>query len=987
MIKNVTKKKGILSIAACAAAAAFCFGGLWAPETAYGYNLPDPAKMAEEALKNAQKEGLTPGTDWTVAVYLCGTNLESFGGSASEDISEMLSATIPDNVNVLLLTGGTAEWQDPEVEGYVKPSNDHTQIWQVTDERMIKLYDYSDYLNLSDSSTISSFLEFAVEYAPAEHMMVDFWDHGGGPIDGAINAENPDSDDMEREEILVNEFEKELNTVNQYRQEKIPGIGNLDIVSYDCCLMGNAEIAYALSGSADYFIGSEEVEPGTGWNYNFLSVFSEDGFFEQSAEDQSISIGKRVIDLYPGDTDPANAEETWTNGDVYELTLALVDLSRMDKVAEAANNLGAVLGRIYENPEEYSKVARAIENIPQIFYGEIGVSDIYHLSKAISDANISGDLTSAANALIEAAGKAPAAVENKGQLGPALNEEAAVLYRGLTSEYAGGIGLSIFHPIGSDVDPHALENAMEGGIYQGLSMVKRAPYYGNYASDLATRQDKKNFDGKITTEWDDENNLIYMGIKKGKIGRIATVLAEISATEGETEYRLGSMKANYNQELDRYEVPEMQRWMSFDDVPFTYDVYDVNGVRMYEIPIYEETGTAEKYHEGDVVQEKDIVKLLAIEENGYTRIYSVFAQGTDRTRILTPEETISFHPLRFRTDGENGEYVANKLVTVEPEILPDREDAPAIHILHAQFSRPSSDDDYLAGFVFKAYDWNYNVYYSDPMAIVEFNLNKLVLDPVWAQEYTGKPITPEPVFSYPDIESMNTEIVESWFGVYVKTEYSNNVNRGTATMTVTLTDKAVGDVLRTLTQDFIIVSDEDAEVTTEETQDGDNKVITTKVMYADGSGTITQETIYADGSSHSVCSYVSGMGKTLSITTTDKDKAGLYAIAEYLPENQILDLVRYETNQKSAYIPATVTDCNQVEYSVTAVYGGAFDGAKSVKTVTIDAGLTFVEKNAFKGISKKPTIKIRAKKKAYKNMVKMIKKSGVPKKTKFKRIK
>ncbi len=132
---------------------------------------------------------------------------------------------------------------------------------------------------------------------------------------------------------------------------------------------------------------------------------------------------------------------------------------------------------------------------------------------------------------------------------------------------------------------------------------------------------------------------------------------------------------------------------------------------------------------------------------------------------------------------------------------------------------------------------------------------------------------------------------------------------------------------------------------------------------------------------------MNGLGQTLSITTTDKDTAGGHAIAEYLTDNQLIDLVRYETNQKSAYIPATVFDYAQNEYTVTAVYSGAFDNAKSVKTVTIDAGLTFVEKNAFKGLSKKPTIKIHAKKKPYKKMVKMIKKSGVPKKTKFKRIK
>ncbi|MER2144004.1 MAG: peptidase C11 clostripain, partial [Eubacteriales bacterium] len=50
---------------------------------------------------------------WTVLVYLCGSDLESRTGQASDDIREMLAsgAGASGAVNVLAATGGSARWQ------------------------------------------------------------------------------------------------------------------------------------------------------------------------------------------------------------------------------------------------------------------------------------------------------------------------------------------------------------------------------------------------------------------------------------------------------------------------------------------------------------------------------------------------------------------------------------------------------------------------------------------------------------------------------------------------------------------------------------------------------------------------------------------------------------------------------------------------------------------------------------------------------------
>ena len=52
--------------------------------------------------------------DYTLLIYMCGSSLESKNGAASDDISELLSADIPHNVNVVLETGGSVSWKSTE---------------------------------------------------------------------------------------------------------------------------------------------------------------------------------------------------------------------------------------------------------------------------------------------------------------------------------------------------------------------------------------------------------------------------------------------------------------------------------------------------------------------------------------------------------------------------------------------------------------------------------------------------------------------------------------------------------------------------------------------------------------------------------------------------------------------------------------------------------------------------------------------------------
>jgi hypothetical protein len=50
------------------------------------------------------------------------------------------------------------------------------------------------------------------------------------------------------------------------------GKAQLDVLGFDACLMGAAEVVSALGKYAHVFVGSQELVPGHGWDYNALAV-------------------------------------------------------------------------------------------------------------------------------------------------------------------------------------------------------------------------------------------------------------------------------------------------------------------------------------------------------------------------------------------------------------------------------------------------------------------------------------------------------------------------------------------------------------------------------------------------------------------------------------------------------------------------------------------------------------------------------------------
>ena len=227
---------------------------------------------------------------YTLLIYMCGSSLESRNGAATVDIAELLRADIPDNVNIIIETGGAWKWKDDRI------SYDKIQRFQIADGKLT-LLDEDSLSSMGDASTLRSFIDWGTEAFPAERTALILWDHGGGFLEGIC------MDELYRGDWLtVGELDEALS--GSRFDERFAFIG------FDCCLMANYETALTVSKYTDTMIASEGDEPVGGWDY------------EAVAE----AIGKMDFN------DTVLSGFAKANADRADYTLSVIDLSKLDRV-------------------------------------------------------------------------------------------------------------------------------------------------------------------------------------------------------------------------------------------------------------------------------------------------------------------------------------------------------------------------------------------------------------------------------------------------------------------------------------------------------------------------------------------------------------------------------------------------------------------------------------------------------------------------------
>ena len=213
------------------------------------------------------------GTDTvTVMVYMNGSNLESDDGCATADLKEMLNATLSDNVNVVIQTGGTKKWKTDAI------SSKHSQRFIIKDGKLVLVDDTLDQLDITKEDTLLDFINYCKYNYPADRNMLIFWDHGSGAVYGFGYDEH------------ATDYYAAL-TLDEIRSAVDKSGLKFEMIGFDACLMGSLEVACALSDYSDYLVASEDFESGAGWEYqNWLTLLG------YNSSTPMKDVGKVIID-------------------------------------------------------------------------------------------------------------------------------------------------------------------------------------------------------------------------------------------------------------------------------------------------------------------------------------------------------------------------------------------------------------------------------------------------------------------------------------------------------------------------------------------------------------------------------------------------------------------------------------------------------------------------------------------------------------------
>ena len=291
-----------------------------------------------EALEDSEESSNisleTTHSDWAVYWYLCGSDLETNYGSATTDLMEMLEVTLPENVNVVIQTGGACEWQNYDMDA------DKTQRWVYNSEGLF-LIDEKEAQNMGQAETLQEFLEFANTYYPADKVAVTFWNHGGGSVTGAAFDENYGYDSLNLEE-MYQAFDAVWPA-----DTKNPA---LELVGFDTCLMATIDVAATFQNFSKYLVASEELEPGNGWLYS--------GWMGALAENPAMDgaeLGRAICDTYYEGCEQVGTEA--------QTTLSLTDLTKLTPLLEAYESFGQeALMAAVEDSGFFAQLARAAKD-------------------------------------------------------------------------------------------------------------------------------------------------------------------------------------------------------------------------------------------------------------------------------------------------------------------------------------------------------------------------------------------------------------------------------------------------------------------------------------------------------------------------------------------------------------------------------------------------------------------------------------------------
>ena len=197
---------------------------------------------------------------WTVFVY--GHGDHNLSPSLANDIEKMSKAELGERVNVIVLADWNASAEDADGNKIYATGSEWYRIrGGGLEPELLRTEPEQD---LDDGATLTAAITRAFRDYPADRYGLVLWDHGGS-WDGGYGSDMQDGtrplpDGMD------------VPTIASAVRAGLDGAGlggnrPLELLAFDTCLMGGAEVAYAMKDLTKVYIANAEIDYGSGLNY------------------------------------------------------------------------------------------------------------------------------------------------------------------------------------------------------------------------------------------------------------------------------------------------------------------------------------------------------------------------------------------------------------------------------------------------------------------------------------------------------------------------------------------------------------------------------------------------------------------------------------------------------------------------------------------------------------------------------------------------
>jgi hypothetical protein len=354
--------------------------------------------------------GQAAPAEWTLMFYMDSDN--DLERPQMDDLAEMLAVGSSAKINIVVLCDRNVKGDD--VRGFTARAVGGIKNWTtakllvVEKGRLRELDDWGE-VNMGDPATLKNFLQTVTKEFPAKRYGLVFGDHGSG-WSGIVSDESAGKDTLDTVELP------------RALKEVTAQTGKFELIGFDACLMANFEAAKSIAPYARTMVGSEELEPGSGWDYTPLLTK-----FTQNPQIDGVALGKIIVNTY---RDYYLGPEE--GGRDKSVTLGVIDLGQVPALEAAVSNLGIrneAFMRSGGQPN-WKKTARARKDT-ETYGGDTDNFDLLSYAESIKRERPDAETVKAADAVIAAA-------------------KGAVLYKINGEGRPQSSGLSIFFPSTSD---------------------------------------------------------------------------------------------------------------------------------------------------------------------------------------------------------------------------------------------------------------------------------------------------------------------------------------------------------------------------------------------------------------------------------------------------------------------------------------------------------------------------------------------------------